>query len=175
MTAYVKAFKREIALEGGFDTKCDIWGARIILGDRFQVISDEVHIVPMTVPVPYSSFMGGLSIIVKSRARTEFFGGPGEQKAQETLREMVSESDYRKYVKYGFVLVPGQSGMVYQIFGQGHTKVWDRGVLHAEVCIVFNDMNIPPTDRVIALKTLVASSEEEFYRLGNVYKMKKAA
>jgi hypothetical protein len=40
---------------------------------------------------------------------------------------------------------------------------------------MFKDFGIPPTDRAIALKTLVESSEEEFYRMGNVYKMKEAA
>jgi hypothetical protein len=178
MLTFARAFKREITLDGvssGFDTKSDLWGARIVLGNRFMALSDEAQIAPMSVSIPYSAFMGGLTVIVKSRARTEFFGSPKEQRAQETLREMISESDFRKYLKYGFILVPGQSGKIYQIFAQGRTKVWDKGILLSEICIMFKDFGIPPTDRAIALKTLVESSEEEFYRMGNVYKMKEAA
>jgi len=179
MPAYAKAFKREIALEGGstgFDTKCDIWGARIVLGDRFQVISDETQIMPMTVPVPYSSFMGGLSIIVKSRARTEFFGGPGEQKAQETLREMISESDFRKYLTYGFILARGASGLVYQIPGnRSHTKVYSGGQLIEEICVRILDHKVPSTDNVIAFKVMVELDEESFRKSGNVYNLRKQA
>jgi hypothetical protein len=177
MITFARAFKREITLDGvssGFDTKSDLWGARIVLGNRFMALSDEAQIMPMSVSIPYMG-MGGLTIIVKSRARTEFFGGPKEQRARETLREMISESDFRKYIKYGFILVSGQSGKIYQIFSQGPTKVWDKGMLLFEICIMFKDFGIPPTDRAIALKTLVESSEEEFYRMGNVYKMKEAA
>jgi hypothetical protein len=40
-----------------------------------------------------------------------------------------------------------------------------------EVCIRIKDEAIPRTDRVVALKAIVETSEEEFKKLGNVYKM----
>lgn len=57
-----------------------------------------------------------------------------EQKALETFREMVTEKDFKKYLRYGFVLVPGKSGATYQIFRNSwHTKVWKGGKLIEEV------------------------------------------
>jgi hypothetical protein len=90
----------------------------------------------------------------------------------DTLREVISEEEFRKYLRYGFVLVRAKSGAVYQIFkNQSHTKVWVGGKMVEEVCIRIKDEAIPRTDRVVALKAIVETSEEEFKKLGNVYKM----
>ena len=67
-----------------------------------------------------------LAIIVKSRVELLPRTDPAELVALETLREVISEAEYRKYMCYGFVLVKGQSGATYQIFrNKSHTKVWD--------------------------------------------------
>jgi len=112
-----------------------------------------------------------LTIIVKSRA--EFFNciPKNEWTAIETLREMITEAEFRKYLKYGFILVKGQSGKIYQIFrSKRHTKVWQDGQLVEEVCVRIKDKNIPPTDNIIAFKALIETSEDEFKKLGNVYR-----
>lgn len=100
-----------------------------------------------------------------------------ERVALETLREMVTEREFRKYLKYGFVLVPGESGAVYQVFrNRSHTKVWKGGKLIEEVCVrIKSSENVPPTDNVIALATMIRADEDEFKKCGNVYKMAKAA
>jgi hypothetical protein len=182
MMPYMKAFKREVAVDGGsstgFDTKCGLWGANIIIGDQFRAYAEDPQMLTISTPIPYGPFFENLTIIVKTRACTTYGFhniGPCEQKARDTLREMISESDYRKYLRYGFILTTGRSGKIYQIFAYGHTKVWEQGVLSDEICVMLKNDKIPHTDRVIALKTMIECSEEEFYRMGNVYKMRKAA
>jgi len=117
-----------------------------------------------------------LTIIVKSRA--DFFKiiPENEWKAIETLREMITELEFRKYLKYGFILVKGQSGKVYQVYrSRSHTKIWFKGELIAEVCVRLKDMGIPPTDNVIAFKTMIEFSEDDFIKAGNYYNFKKVA
>ena len=116
-----------------------------------------------------------LTIIVKSRADFYDTIPENEWKAIETLREMITELEFRKYLKYGFVLVKGQSGKVYQVYrSRSHTKIWFKGELIAEVCVRLKDMGIPPTDNVIAFKTMIEFSEEDFVKAGNYYNFKKA-
>lgn len=115
-----------------------------------------------------------LVIQVKSRNDASKYPGEAEpeRKALETLREIITETEFRKYLRYGFVLVKGKSGATYQIFkNRSHCKVWLGGKLIEEVCVRIKDKQIPLTDNVIAFKTLIETSEEEFKKLGNVYKM----
>jgi len=117
-----------------------------------------------------------LTIIVKSRAQLINYIPDNEKVAIETLREMITETEFRKYLKYGFILVKGLSGYIYQIFrNNSHTKVWKKGKLIKEICVQIEDSKIPPTDNVIAHKILIETSEESFEKLGNVYRRAKAA
>jgi len=94
-----------------------------------------------------------------------------EKIALETLRDMITEQEFRHYLRYGFLTVRGSSGRVYQIPRDGHhTKIWERGKLVEEVCVRIKDKQIPPTDNVIAFKVMVETNEEMFKALGNVYK-----
>jgi hypothetical protein len=115
-----------------------------------------------------------LLIQVKSRADIIPKDIPeNERIALETLREGVSEDNYFKYLKYGFVLVTGKSGSIYQVFrNKSHTKVWRGGKLIEEICVrIRQDQQVPLTDNVIAFKAMIEADEEEFRKLGNVYKM----
>lgn len=95
-----------------------------------------------------------------------------EQVAIETLREIISESEFRKYINYGFISVRGRSGLVYQIFrNQSHTKVWRGNKLIEEICVRIKNVNIPLTDNVIAFKAIIEADEEGFRKMGNLYKM----
>jgi len=99
-----------------------------------------------------------------------------ENVAIETLREELLESEFRNYLKRGFINVKGISGRIYQIFrDKMHVKVWENGELLEEVCVGLGDHKIPPTDKIIAFKIMIESDEEEFKKLGNVYNMKKVA
>ncbi|MBE3087000.1 MAG: hypothetical protein IMZ64_12385 [Bacteroidetes bacterium] len=114
-----------------------------------------------------------LSIVVKSRAPEVDRFEPAERVAMETLREFISEAEFRKYLRYGFILVKGLSGDTYQVFrNRAHTRVWRNGKVVEEVCVrIKHDQKVPPTDNVIAFRQIIRSSEDEFKKLGNVYKM----
>lgn len=117
-----------------------------------------------------------LTIIVKSRAMPIYGASQSEMVAIESLREMITEADFRKYLVHGFILVKGQSGRIYQIFrNRAHTIVWEKGTVVEEVCVRIRSHKIPLTDNVIAFKILIETSEEEFKKLGNVYNMAEAA
>ena len=120
-----------------------------------------------------------LIIQIKSRASSiEKYPGESEpeRRALETLREIISEEEFRKYLRYGFILVKGKSGATYQVFrNASHCKVWLNGQVIEEVCVQIKDKQVPKTDKLIAFKTIIETSEEQFKKLGNVYKMARAA
>jgi hypothetical protein len=117
-----------------------------------------------------------LHIWIKSRADEIRNISGNEKVAMRTLRDMISEADFRKYMKYGFISVKAKSGKIYQIFrNRLHTKVYLQGELVEEICVMMKGSNIPPTDKIIAFKTIIETDENAFKKMGNVYPMKKAA
>ena len=143
----------------------------------FYGTADIPSVIPIVEPVhiiidKLQRLRKNLCIIVKSRALPIVNESPQENKAIETLREMISEQEFRKYLKYGFILVRGKSDLTYQVFrNKSHTMVWKNGKVIEEICIRIKDKNIPPTDNVIAFKTIIETNETNFHKLGNVYKM----
>ncbi len=123
-----------------------------------------------------TKLMHNLAVHVKSRANVISKVKENEQVAIETLRETITEREFRKYIKYGFVLVKGKSGDTYQVFrNRSHTKVWRNGKVIEEVCVrIRSDQKVPPTDNVIAFKTMIETDEQEFKKIANVYNMKVA-
>jgi hypothetical protein len=117
-----------------------------------------------------------LLIKIRSRGTSHKYIPENEQLAMETLREYVTETEFRKYLRFGFICVEGLTGKIYQIFrNRSHTKVWKGGRVIDEICVNIKDRKVPPTDSVIAFRTMIQASEEDFYKLGNVYKMERAA
>ena len=97
-----------------------------------------------------------------------------EKTALETLRDMITEQEYRNYIRYGFITVKGKSGRLYQISRTlNHTKVWDHGELVEEGCVRIKggDFVVPETDNIIAFKVMIETDENLFKSLGNVYKV----
>jgi len=122
-----------------------------------------------------SKIKNNLITIIKSRAQDLRNIPDNEWVAMQTLREMITETAYRKYLKDGFITVQGQSGKIYQIFrNKCHTKVYLKGELVEEICVRLKG-NAPPTDSVIAFKTMIEVDEESFAALGNRYNMRQAA
>lgn len=99
---------------------------------------------------------------------------PEEALAQEALREVVTEEEFRKYLRYGFVLVEGRSGARYQVFrNRHHVKVWVGGKLVEEICVYLKSVGgatAPPTDKVVAFKAMIEADEEAFKDMGNRYR-----
>lgn len=97
-----------------------------------------------------------------------------ERKALDLLREMVTEEEFRRYIKHGFLLIKGKNGHIYQVFrNHPHTKIWFQGKLVEEVCVRIKD-KVPPTDNVVAFKAIIETDEDYFKSLGNVYRKKVA-
>lgn len=93
---------------------------------------------------------------------------PGEVKARKTLRDLVSERSYRRYLTNGFVMVQSQSGLYYQVFCDSrHTKIWDGNKVVGEICIN-TDRDCPPTDHVINIKMMVEFDELSIWNNGNL-------
>jgi hypothetical protein len=114
-----------------------------------------------------------LTIIVRNRGDSvpELPSGP-ECTALLSLRERITESEFRKYLKYGFIVVRGKDNKMYQIFrNKSHIKVYKNGKLVEEICVRIKDPKIPKTDNVIAFKTILETSEDQLRTMANVYKM----
>jgi hypothetical protein len=124
-----------------------------------------------------AAIKANLAILVKSNRSPVPYGnadGP-ERVALDTLREMISEADFRQYLRGGFVIVRGRSGRVYQIFrDRQHTKIYDGGRLVEELCVGIKPA-VPKTDNVIALMVMAQANEDELRAAANVYNMRKAA
>ena len=148
-----------------------MFGADVFIGDSPQVFSEPEFAT--CAPIKFNEKacrseyirvkIGSIHIVIPHI--------PSEERAINTLREEISETDYRRYIARGFINVPGASGRVYQIFRRNpHVKVWLRGTLVEEICIVIQDSRVPPTDKLIAFKTMIEADEEQFRKFGNVYK-----
>jgi len=85
-----------------------------------------------------------------------------EEKARETLRRVIGDSQFRNFLKNGFVSAKAKSGKIYQIFpGNDMTKVYSSGQLVEKLCIVLKG-RFPPTDSVIMRYLMVLNNEDKF-------------
>jgi hypothetical protein len=91
-----------------------------------------------------------------------------ELKARETLRDMISENEWRRYLTNGFIMTKGQSGKWYQIFQQYHERirVYEKGQ-HVETLCIHSDGECPPTDHVINMKILAEVDEAALFKGSN--------
>jgi len=98
---------------------------------------------------------------------------PQEIKARQTLRDQITERQWRGYVTNGFVMVQGDTGKFYQVFNdQRHIKVYKKGKLTDEICIHTEaDTKCPPTDHILNMMFLIQNDENIIWTkgVGNVY------
>lgn len=98
---------------------------------------------------------------------------PSEIIALRLLRGMLNEEEWKRYLRYGFIIVRGESGLVYQIVrNQSHVRVYRSGTKVAELCIYVQG-NVPPTDSVIAKKVMVECSEKDLWHKANIHGQSK--
>lgn len=91
-----------------------------------------------------------------------------EMAARDTLRKVIGETQFRNFLKHGFISVRGKSGKVYQLFtGHDRTRVWLNGQLVEELCVILKGQ-FPPTDTLIVRYLMVINNEEQFRALANV-------
>jgi len=99
---------------------------------------------------------------------------PQEIKARQTLRDQISERQWRGYLTNGFIMIQGASGKCfYQVFNdQRHIKVYKKGKLTDEICIhTTSDTKCPPTDHILNMMFLIQNDEKIIWTkgIGNVY------
>lgn len=94
---------------------------------------------------------------------------PGEIIALHLLRDMVGGDTFKKYLKYGFVTIKGNSGAEYQITRSSHIiKVRKNNKHTHSLCIYIKDQSIPPTDEVVAKILMCELDEEGLWDKANV-------
>lgn len=122
---------------------------------------------------PIFSFIGNLIPICRKKNKerhTLIEAKMEELKARETLREYLSESEYRRYITNGFIMVRGSStGYHYQVFGDRRLRVYHKYKAIESICI--HSQDCPPSDHVLNMKILIESDETEFRKLGNISKL----
>jgi len=126
--------------------------------------------------IAYKNRISGLVIHVKTHCDPVWPCGHEEKIALEALREVITEEEYKRYLRTGFLSVRAASGLVYQIRrGRPHIRVWDGNRKVEEICTYIFDKEVPPTDGVLAFKTIVETDEAELRKIGNVYNFKSSA
>jgi hypothetical protein len=115
-----------------------------------------------------SAMKNNLLIKVNSRQKPlQTIAQIEEQRARLTLRDMLSEQDWRRYVTNGFLMVKGSSDYWYQIFASSGVNVYQHGKKVHYICI-HTDKACPPSDHVINMKLLVEFDEAALWQGGNV-------
>lgn len=98
-----------------------------------------------------------------------------ELRARGLLCEMIGWDEYKKYLKRGFIVVKGKSGMLYKIAG-GHSMMYvyqrkdetGNWYYRESICLQFKDHNLPFTDAVIMRMLFVESDEFGMRKMANV-------
>lgn len=90
-----------------------------------------------------------------------------EARARETLRRVIGEEKFARFLRTGFISVRAKSGRFYQLFpGHGITRVFENGELVERLCVYLQG-NFPPTDDLIMRYLLVLNDEEGFRAKAN--------
>jgi len=118
-----------------------------------------------------SRIKSNIVINVNHRCRLDYKQhSPAELKARDTLRDMLTERDWRRYLTNRFIIVKGASSYWYQIFADRYERirVYKDGKLTHRICI-HSDNSCPPTDHVINMKLMIEFDEIDLWRSGNVH------
>lgn len=88
--------------------------------------------------------------------------------ALQLLRKMVDAEGFKRYLRHGFVVAKGPSGLTYQIARNDNVRVVvrDGGEIVAHLCVHVRD--VPPTDTVVAKMLIVECDEPDIWKRANV-------
>ena len=97
-----------------------------------------------------------------------------EQRARQTLKQIIGEKQYRAYLRFGFVSICAKSGLVYQLPGNSshRVKVFRNGQFIENLCVYLKG-HFPPTDQLIVEYLMILNNEQEFRSLANIGKASK--
>lgn len=96
-------------------------------------------------------------------------GDDREMRARETLRMILGEERYRRFLVNGFVSATNpRTGYTYQIFHSSHhlTHVYKDGKMVRRLCIYLAG-NFPPTDFVITLYLMALNNDQRIWDIAN--------
>lgn len=116
-------------------------------------------------------FRNQLNGIERKRLALQAGVSVAELKARDTLRDMLSEADWRRYVTNSFIMVRGESGKWYQVFANHNyerIRVYEKGEHTANLCI-HSDSECPLSDHVIAMKIQIELDEDSLWRESNTF------
>lgn len=92
---------------------------------------------------------------------------PAEIQALQLLRGLVGQDEFRRYLKYGFIMVRGGSGLRYQVRRGRHVvDVWNERGRVDGICVYLQGQ-FPPTDDTITRMLMAERDELELWRRGN--------
>lgn len=129
-----------------YDNKC-LWIPPVVApGDRLRQII-QTRMAP---------------VFHRSRTSMSIAMDVREERARQTLRRIIGDQAYRKFMRNGFITVVPKSGLTYRIYpGCGITDVYDRGIMVDRLCVVLEG-NFPPTDSLLMRYLLILNDEGEF-------------
>ena len=108
-------------------------------------------------------------LILSSRKPVHTVAQEREIRARETLRRILGEDKFRRFLRNGFVTVNGKSGKTYQIYpGHGMTVVWDKGQPVEKLCVVLLG-DFTPTDSLITRYIMILHDEQRFRGHANIH------
>lgn len=146
------------------------------LGTYYIEIAREVVLKDLMVS-DMRAKMRNHAIIIKGRnsRRVALKMDPASQeiRARTTLREMIIESEYRRYITNGFIMIRAKSGLWYQIFSGAtgeRVRTYKDGKPFESLCI-HTDRSCPPTDHVINMKILVEIDEDSLRKGANIARL----
>jgi hypothetical protein len=88
-----------------------------------------------------------------------------EEMARRTLRRVVGDDQYRRFLKQGFISLKARSGDVYLIYPDHiRTRVFRNGREVEQLCVVLT-ADFPPTDSLITRYLMLLNDEREFLRI----------
>lgn len=107
--------------------------------------------------------------LVLQRTTTNHAVDDREFRARQTLRRMIGEEAYLRFLKRGFISVKAKSGRIYQIFtGHRTTVCWENGKPIKSLCVTLRG-GFAPTDELIMRYILITTDEENFWKRANVW------
>jgi hypothetical protein len=130
---------------------------------------------PIVPPVPLSDRFRQIlqsrqaPLFIPSRTPIKAIAEEREMRARQTLRRILGDDGFQRFLRNGFVSVRANSGKVYQIYpGHGMTVVYDRGTPIEKLCVVLRG-DFTPTDSLITRYVMILHDEASFRSLANVF------
>ncbi|MFA5766526.1 MAG: hypothetical protein WC919_01205 [Candidatus Paceibacterota bacterium] len=130
---------------------------------------------PMAPPIPLSDRFRQIlqsrqaPLFITSRTPIKAAAEEREMRARQTLRKILGDDGFQRFLRNGFVSVRANSGKVYQIYpGHGMTVVYDRGTPIEKLCVVLRG-DFTPTDSLITRYVMILHDEAHFRTLANVW------